>query len=240
MISSHGIVLRSLRYGDSHIIVSIFTEAAGTVDFILRSTSRSRSGVKASAWMPLSLVEVVWEPRQKAGLQNVRELTLWRPWRSIPFQPSKSAIALFLGEFLGHVLRKEPSDAQLFAFVTGSLEWLDESEAHFANFHIVFLTKLARFLGFMPNADEWHAGALFDLESATFVGAVPPHPYYLEATEAALVPKFLRMNLRSMQNVGLNGAMRRRALEIALLFYRLHIPELPELKSLAVLGDVFV
>jgi DNA repair protein RecO (recombination protein O) len=32
---------------------------------------------------------------------------------------------------------------------------------------------------------------------------------------------------------------RRRLLEVALLYYRLHLPDFPELKSLAVLEEVF-
>lgn len=239
MNRTRGIVLRSLRYGDDKIITSIFTETAGTVDFIVRRTGGPRSAVRASTWAPLTLVEVAWEPRASAGLQKPRELEVWRPWHDFPFHPHKAAIAIFLGDILGHALRSEQTNAELFAFALSSLEWFDETENHFANFHVVFLMKLSRFLGFMPNVDDWHEGALFDLQSATFVDTAPSHRYYLNAEESALVPKFLRMTIRSMQAVGLNGAMRRRALEIVVLFYRLHIPELPELKSLAVLGEVF-
>ena len=239
MNRSRGIVLRSIRYSDTKAIVSIFTETSGTVDFIVRHSAKGHTAVRASALAPLTLVETLWEPHLNASLQKPRELNLWRPWLSLPFQPSKAAIAMFLGEMLGHALRSEEANGPLFDFVVNSLEWLDESEGHYANFHIVFLMKLTRFLGFMPNVDDWHDGALFDLQSATFVNSAPLHPYYLDATESELVPKFLRMNIRSMQAVGLNGAMRRRALEIVAQFYRLHIPELPELKSLAVLEDVF-
>lgn len=239
MNRSHGIVLRSLRYNDTQVIVSIFTELSGTVDFIVRHSPKARSGTKAIAWAPLSLIDVIWEPRLGTSIQRPKELSLWKPWLSIPFHPAKSAVTLFLGEVLSHTLRHEQANQQLFEFLITNMLWLDESDEHYANFHIIFLLKLTRFLGFMPNVEDWHEGALFDLESATFVDIVPQHPYYLDATESALVPKFLRMNIRSMQAVGLNGKMRRRALEIVTLFYRLHIPELPELKSLAVLVDVF-
>jgi DNA repair protein RecO (recombination protein O) len=47
------------------------------------------------------------------------------------------------------------------------------------------------------------------------------------------------MDLRSMRAVGLNRAIRQRVLEIVTEFYRLHVPEFPELRSLAVLAEVF-
>lgn len=236
---SHGIVLHSLRYGDRQIILDIFTEVSGTVSFLVRQPRSGRLGARASVWQPLSLVEVVWNPQAKANLQKPQELTLWHPWRDLPFQPVKAAIGMFLSEFLSYALRSEQENAALFGFVTNSLLWLDEADSRYANFHIVFLLHLSRFLGFMPNVDAWTPGAYFDLQAASFTPTHPAHPFYIEGAEASLVSKFLRMDYRSMRAVGLNGIARRRALELIALFYRLHIPEFPALKSLEVLAEVF-
>jgi len=47
------------------------------------------------------------------------------------------------------------------------------------------------------------------------------------------------MDLRSMRAVGLNGSIRRRALEVVTEFYRLHVPEFPVPRSIEVLAEVF-
>ena len=236
---SRGIVLRSLRYGDSQVIVDIFTETMGTVSFIVRSSHKGRGAMASVAWQPLSLVEVTWDARPRLSLQKPRELSLYRPWRSLPFVPDKTAMCLFLGEFLGHALHAEQTNEALFEYIVNALTWFDESDEHYVNFHVVFLLHLTRFLGFMPNVEDWCEGSYFDLEAATFTRARPSHVHYLNPEESALVPKFLRMNIRSMRGVGLSGAMRRRALEITMAFYRLHIPEFPDLQSLSVLSEVF-
>lgn len=238
-LHSYGIVLHAVRYGDTSVIVEIYTQAMGAQSFIVRQPRGAKARLRASLWQPLTLVEVVWDHRPLTDLQKPREVSLWMPWKEIPFQPVKTTIALFLGEFLWRALRSEQENAPLFDYMLNALTWLDESDHAIANFHIVFLLHLTRFLGFHPNVDEWEEGDCFDLMAATFVRERPRHPYYIEAEEARLVPKFLRMDIRSMQAVGLNGAMRRRALELIILFYRLHIPEFPELKSLAVMSEVF-
>lgn len=238
-LRSTGLVLRAVRYGDAQVIVTVFTAAVGTESFIVRVPRLGREGAKPSVWQPLTLVEVVWNARTQSSLQKPIELTLWRSWRSLPFEPYKAAMCLFLGEFLAHALRGEEANTPLFEYIENALTWFDESDEHYVNFHVVFLLHLTRFLGFYPNVEEWHEGSFFDLQSAIFTNVRPEHAHYLNPEESALVPKFLRMNIRSMRAVGLNGAMRRRALEIVTEFYRLHIPDFPELKSLGVLAKVF-
>ena len=234
-----GIVLHALRYGDNSVIVEIYTQALGSVSFLVRQSQGGKNRLRASLWQPLTLVEVVWVQHPQANLQKPRELTIWKPWHDIPFQPVKATMALFLGEFLWRTLHSEQANPPLFHYMLNALTWLDESDEAVVNFHIVFLLHLTRFLGFQPNMDTWEEGACFDLLAASFTRTRPAHPYYIDAVEAALVPKFMRMDIRSMRAVRLNGAMRRRALEIIVLYYRLHIPEFPELKSLAVLTEVF-
>ena len=236
---SYGLVLHAIRYNDSQIIVDIYTESSGIVPFILRTSRSGRAGAKASTWQPLALVEVVWEPRLKTNLQKPRELTLWRPWRSLATMPLKAAMSLFLSEFLFHSLHREQENPSLFHFMVNALSWFDESDKDYVNFHIVFLLHLTRFLGFQPNIEDWHEGCFFDLETAVFTCVRPSHIHYLEPTEASLVPKFLRMDLRSMRAVGLNRMIRRRTLDIITEFDRLHIPEFPDIRSLDVLADVF-
>ncbi len=236
---SYGIVLHSLRYGDNQLIVDVFTASSGVVPFLVRTSRNRRSGPKASAWQPLALVEVNWVHRPQSHLQKPRELTLWKPWRSLSSDPYKAAMSLFLSEFLFHALRKEQENPEMFDYLVNALSWFDEVDEHYVNFHIVLLLHLTRFLGFLPNVDDWHEGSYFDLEAASFASVRPTHKHYLEPEEASLVPKFLRMNLRSMQAVGLNHDIRRRALDIVTDYYRLHIPEFPELKSLDVLAEVF-
>ena len=236
---TYGIVLHTVRFSDTQLIADVFTEAAGTVSFIDRMPRAGRASVKSSIWQPLSLVEIVWEHRPKLNLQRPREVSLWVPWRQLPFEPAKTAMALFLGEFLYYALRHEQENPLLFQYLTHALRWLDEAPGNYANFHIVLLLHLTRFLGFMPLAEDWNPGDFFDLQAATFVAQRPVHPHYLEPTEAAVVPKFLRMDFRSMRGVGLNGEGRRRILQLITEFYRLHVPDFPEQRSLGVLAEVF-
>jgi len=103
----------------------------------------------------------------------------------------------------------------------------------------VFLMRLSRFLGFWPNAQDYEPGKVFDLKDATMVGVLPSHGQYLNAEESAFLPRLLRMDYATMHLFRFNREQRARVLDVLVDYYRLHIPEFPELKSLDVLRTVF-
>ena len=85
-------------------------------------------------------------------MQRLREVRIDQPYLHIPTNPSKQAILLFLAEFLTYATRDEQQNVPLFLFIRSSLLWLDETEARFANFHLVFMARMSRFLGFGPTS----------------------------------------------------------------------------------------
>lgn len=234
-----GVVLRTLKYGDSSVIVDIFTESRGLVPFMVRLPQSRKSPLRSVLFRPLSILEVDYNYRPKAGLQRMGDVRLAYTYTSLPYHPYKASIALFLAEFLSRVLKHEAENRPLFSYLFYSLEWLDGSVHGFSNFHLVFITRLTRFLGFYPNVDAYHKGDCFDMQAACFVPAPPLHGAFLRPDEAALIPMFMRMNYDSMRFFVLNRHHRDRYIEVIGTYYRLHVPEFPELKSLDVLREVF-
>jgi hypothetical protein len=57
--------------------------------------------------------------------------------------------------------------------------------------------------------------------------------------EAARIRLLMRMDFVSMHLFRLSRADRNRILELLILYYRLHIPQFPELRSLSVLQELF-
>ena len=151
-----GIVLRTVKYGDASLIVDLFTERYGRMSF-MASTSRAKRSVRSvSFWQPLSMVEFSAELRPNAGkLPRPADVRSYYNYQDLPFSPVKSTLALFLSEFLSAALREEKDNPLLYKYVESSLQWLDmvESPASMANFHLVFLMHLSRFIGIYPNLD---------------------------------------------------------------------------------------
>jgi DNA repair protein RecO (recombination protein O) len=221
------------------MIVDMFTEEAGRLSFIISIPKTSKGRIKKQYFQPMTLLEVECDVRQNVQLQKLKDAHLLTAYTSIPFSPEKLALSLFIAEFLYHALRSEQQDKLLFAYVCDSMQWLDTVEVGFANFHLTFLMRMSRFLGFYPNLDDYVDGCVFDLRTATFSLQVPTHRDFLDSHDSQLIHTLMRMDFPTMHLFQLSHHDRNRITEVLLNYYRLHIPQFPELKSLGVLQELW-
>ena len=239
LVKTKAIVLHSFKYGESRMIVDMFTEEAGRLSFIISIPKTSKGRIKKQYFQPMTLLEVECDLRQNVQLQKLKDAHLLTAYTSIPFSPEKLALSLFIAEFLYHALRSEQQDKLLFAYVCDSMQWLDTVEVGFANFHLTFLMRMSRFLGFYPNLDDYVDGCVFDLRTATFSLQVPTHRDFLDSHDSQLIHTLMRMDFPTMHLFQLSHHDRNRITEVLLHYYRLHIPQFPELKSLGVLQELW-
>lgn len=234
-----GVVLHTLKYNDRSNIACIYTGEGGRMSFLFPAQRSRKSMVRSVLFQPLSLVEFEAEVRPRASVHPIREAKAWMVFQSLPYDPYKSAIALFLAEFLYRALKEEGASASLFSYLVYSIQWLDACEKSFANFHLVFLMRLSRFLGLYPNMEDYAEGCCFDLLNACFVTEPPSHGMFVVPAEASRICNLMRMNYDTMYLFGMNRIQRNRCLDIIHEYYRLHLPDFPELKSFRVLQELF-
>ena len=263
-VKTEAIVLHSFKYGESKMIVDTFTRTHGRLSFAVPLPRSAHSKLKKQYFQPLTLLNIDADIQQQSRLQKISEASIAAPLPSLLSDPSKLAIALFICEFLYHALRDEQQNGPLFEYLCTSIQWLDQRESDFANFHLVFLMHLSRFLGFYPNLEGRGArvrgtryedrldrgcedrldrrgedSLYFDLRAAEFCSLTPTHRDFLMPQEAGRIRLLMRMDYATMHLFRMGRADRNRILEIIIHYYRLHIPQFPELRSLPVLQELF-
>ena len=258
-----GIVLRTVKYGDTSLIVDLFTESRGRQSFMTSTMRAKRSVRSVSFWQPLSMVEFSAELLPNGGkLPRPSDVRTYYNYIDLPFSPIKSTLALFLAEFLSAALREEKENTPLYRYIESSLQWLDlaDSPASIANFHLAFLMHLSRFIGIYPNLDvsgnlnpnpnsqlstlncqlsTVNSQLYFDLLAGTYCDRQPSHAHFLRDEEARVLPVLFRMNYPTMHLFRLSRRERQRILHVLNEYYRLHVPGFPELKSLEILQELF-
>jgi DNA repair protein RecO (recombination protein O) len=234
---TRGIVLRSLKYGDSGMIATIYTEAFGRMSFIMQGIHGKKSSVKGSLLKQLFLLEMEVDYKPGRELQRVKEMKNISPFGSIPFGIVKSSLALFLAELLEKVLREEESRPDLFEFLFKSIQILDLLEDGISNFHLLFLIQLTRFLGFAPANNFSAVNPIFDMVAGNFVQSPPTHPWFLKTCESGILAQIIGMNYQNLSTFKPDQESRNGWLDFILEYYGLHQGNKLNLKSLEVLRE---
>ena len=239
LTKTQAIVLHAIKYGETRLIVDMFTKVFGRQAFIVSIPKTPKGKVKKQFFQPLTILEIETDIRPRQQLQKLHDVRLAAPFASIPFEPDKLAISLFVAEFLYYALRSEQRNELLYEYLENSIVWLDDQQSSFANFHLVFLLRLTRFLGFYPNLDDYKDGDYFDLRESVFMPVPPVHRDFLHPEEAQKVQLMMRMDFPTMHLFRMSHQERNRLLEVSLKYYRLHLPDFPEMKSIEVLQALY-
>ncbi|MBU2650471.1 MAG: DNA repair protein RecO [Bacteroidetes bacterium] len=238
LLKTRGIVFHQFKYGENDKIVRIYTEERGLLSFILRGARSKKSAVPLSLFQNLSLLDLVITVREKTDLHYIKEATQAFPYQNIPRDIRKSTIILFLNEILFKTIREEETNRELFRYIFDSMSFFDQQDEGFVNFHLFFLVHLTKFTGFFPNTDIAVRPAYFDLEEGRFTPLLPLHPYYLEFPESDHLFKLLQSDISTYHKTAISKAMRSILLEKLLIYYKLHLPSMQDVKSLTVLQSV--
>lgn len=235
--TTRAIVLSSLKYGDTSLIVRAFTESDGLKSYILKGILASKKGsLKAAYFQPMTQLELVANHRNKGTLESIKEARISYPYTSLHNSISKNAIALFLAEMIGNSIREEEQNMLLFNFLITAFQWLDTHD-NIANFHLFFLLELTKYLGIYPGASAPDA-AWFDLVEGAFVYIQPLNPN-ITGKKLVHFKAFLGINFDAVHTIRLGKNDRQELLQKLVLYFELHLHGFRKPRSLAILNDVF-
>lgn len=236
---TRGIILHALQYNDKYAIVHIYTECSGRVSYLVSRQRGRKTAVSRAVFMPLSVVEMDAIHLNKRDIQRLKEVRpLFQPM-AMTTDPVKNAIGLFLAEVLYRVVKDKEGNPPFFEFLVESIRWLEEKEQGIPNFHLIFLMHLPRFYGIFPNTARYTKNCFFDMLNAEFVTQPPLHAYFLNPEETLAFYRLLKMNYETSELYAFSRHERVAVIQRILEYYRLHLPDFPEIKSLAIMQSLF-
>lgn len=234
---NNSIVLSKLKYREYDLIVKCYTQQRGVVSYLLKGVLKSKKGLsKTVYYQPLSQLQIEESYKPNQTLHFIKEVKFSYIYKSLHTNIYKSSIVLFLAEILSNVLKEEEQNEGLYEFITVALQYLD-NEDQFSNFHLLFLLKLTRYLGFQPeNIDNNYT--YFNLESGIFE-ASNNGIYSISGSNLTLLKQLLGINFDALNSIKINTIQRQEFLNMLLYYFELHLGSFKKPKSLQVLNEVF-
>ncbi len=238
---TRGIVLRTVKYGDTSVIVGIFTELFGLQSYIVNGVRSSKpKAAKGNLLQPGNILELVVYHHEIKNLQRISEFKLGYIYSSLHYNVVKNTIALYLIELLQKSLKQPEQHLDLYYFTENTLQLLDGSPtAVIANLPLYYTLKLAAFLGFRLNGRFSEYTPYLDLQEGTFSDLPPHHVDHLDPEYSELTDRLFQCNeVQQLAAIHMTKEKRRKLLYAYLDFLRLHMPDFTELHSPPILHEI--
>jgi DNA repair protein RecO (recombination protein O) len=236
---TRAIALHSIKYSDTSIIAHTLTEKYGRQSFLIKGAYSKKAAIKANLFAPLNLLEMEVYYKETAELQKLKEAINHPPFQNIFTDHRKSAIAIFIAELLYRTIREEAQNIPLFDFLTNSIQLLDLETKSVADFHLVFMIQFSKYTGFFPSNNCTTENAFFDLLQGKFTNEHSSIGNTISRHESALLSGLIESNYATVDKLKIDHPSRILLLENLTTYYKLHIPGMGSIKSLAVLKAVF-
>jgi DNA repair protein RecO (recombination protein O) len=237
---TNGIVLRTIKYGETSVVVNIFTALFGIQSYLVNSVRTSGKSAKAHFFQPTSMLELEVYHNELKNLQRIKELSWSYVYKNLWRDVVKNSVALYMIELLQKGLKQPENNPDLFYFCEDAFEKLDlAGETVTANFPLYFCLNLAHFFGL--KLEDTYSGnrSILDLQEGTFIEHTPHHPHFLEGNNSLYISQLLKaQHPDELDQIKLNKTIRKDLLSALQIYYSLHIQDFGGMKTLTVLHEV--
>lgn len=236
---STGIVLRSIKYGESSLIVDIYTREKGLRSYIVNGVRKPKARMSASLFQHGTMVDMVAYDTDGSQLKRIKEISLEYTYQHLPFDIQKSSITIFVLELLKNTIKEHEPNIPLYDFLQEWLIFIDTHIGSHACLHIKFMCEYAAYLGFKPNNNRSEEKPFFNLELGYFIEELSSSPYVISKERSHAVASVLSIDRDHINQLHIAKSLRNDIINDLLSFYQLHIQSFKPLKSYEILQQLF-
>ncbi len=239
--NTRGIVLRSVKYGETSLISTIFTELYGVQSYMVQGIrSAKNKSHNAGLLQPSTMLDLAVYHNPQKKMQRIREFRPAHIYHSLHEDVIKNSIALFSAELLLKLLPEHALMPELFEFSFDYFVQLDTLPVNeVANFPLWFIVQCSNLLGYPLRGDYSAATPHLNLREGGFTSQSPATSPYVNDEDAKALGELLKENgYTGISKVQMNAAMRYRLLDWYIEFLHQHTQHLGTIRSLAVLQAI--
>jgi DNA repair protein RecO (recombination protein O) len=234
IVSTPGIVMHATKYGDTSLIVKIFTQQQGNQSFIIKNAFRKNNRFAASYFSPLAMMDISYDDHSKSSLKYLKDITPHKSSNPLYYDPAKSSILLFYNEILYKLLMDAGEDEVLFSFLQEEIERVHRSTENLAELPLRFLLRLSMVMGYYPEDNFSDENSYFSLQECRFQRFYMEENGFLSATES----RYLHQLLSQHAPVTVSRGLRTALLKQLVAYFQMHNEQIRKIESLDILSAV--
>ncbi len=237
-----GIVLKTIQYGETSIITTLYTELFGIQNYIVKGVRQSSKKIqgKANFFQPAAILQMEVYHNELKNLQFIKEYQWSYLYKRVWFDVVRNAVAMYLIELLHRSLKQPEANSYLFSYIENTLQLLDsENDALIANISLYFILYLSSALGFRIEGKFTFDTPVLNMREGRFTDSIPEHPHYLDGDLAQITSQLNGIcTYKELEDFKLNHEKRGQLLNALQTYIKLHVAEFGEMRSLSILQEV--
>ncbi|MEZ5045374.1 MAG: DNA repair protein RecO [Chitinophagaceae bacterium] len=233
-----GIVLRSIKYGETSLITTIYTTVFGIQSYLVQGVRTSKKKtMSANLYQASTLLDLIVYHSPNKNLQRIKEAKLAYLYTQIPYSMHRNTIAMFLTELIYKTVHEPESNSILFDMLEHYLTKTDQADiSDIANIPIQFLLHYIQHLGFGFQNKYSSEFSEINIELGKFCHPDQhSSPYRIDTHIAEILSDFYHEQTTA---IALNHTKRQKTLEAALMYLKYHLPQMQHINSLQIFHEL--
>lgn len=231
-----GILLKSVPYGENQTIVNLFTKQEGFM-VMITPLHKSRRRIPYSV---MQECEVEYVKNDRGGLHRLMAITPLDKASGLHLDVERGGYAQLWGSLLASLLRDQGADSALYGYVVRAVELLESYDGEYMNLTLLFMGRLATFLGVKPNIESYKRGRVFHIGRGEFIdtGTFAAGELVSGPNVAEAIYRFMTMEIERVGTLKINFKSFEILLETLLLFYEHHFAVKFDKTAIAIIKEI--
>jgi DNA repair protein RecO (recombination protein O) len=231
IVRTEAIVLRSVNYGETSQIVTLYTKALGTVAVMAKGARGPRSKF-GSALQPMAHAQVVFYHKNSRDVHTLSEASHTTLFRKLYRELDRMEVGVRVIEVVRVLMSRPEPDSVTFDMLLDVLTRLENSNRHWTNLLPYCQLRLSASLGFAPIVDRddvlniGQAGGYVSLEDGNITESKPTQPSTPVSRKAIrAVGVMMHADLDTVMRMNLDPAVLNEVVELVETYLRYHVED---------------
>jgi len=231
IIRTEAVVLRSLDYGETSQIVTLFTREKGKLGVMAKGARKPDSSFGATL-QPMAYTQVVFYYKPTRTLQILSESSHVEAFHRLRRSLTPITIGLQVMELLDALMEEEDPQPEAFQLAVRVLRRLNESRERVANLWPYAQLRMAQLLGIAPAVERDNVesvgdeGLLSRADGGVYPStAAPEAPRRASRAALRAYAVFARATLDTVMRMELEAEVRREVEALVRAFLRYHVED---------------
>jgi len=235
---SRAIVLKSIKYGETSLIVHLLTESFGRRHIIVNGVRKSKSSQPYILFQPGSIIELQLYFQENKQLLRAKDIKFAYQFTHVELDIRRTAIRSFMVELVEKTIRDHEIGSLHFALLFEYLKWIDQVDAPLTHLSGHFMLQLSSCLGFMPHGEWSEQSPYFNFKEGIFTQTDVVNSS-IDSECSKYLYQLISIPIPEWDNLIVSSAVRRKFIVEMIQFFKYHNESMGTIHSHEIFKIIF-